>query len=441
MAETRDTAAGELRVAGDINIEFVRINSIANNTYFDIKNQMMGLYIYEDMFSPFITGSIIVKDSLDLINALPFSGMEVLDLRAYTPTLDQLHDELGIIQGKFYIYKITEREYSAEKQVVYQLHFISVEAMSDLNTKLSRPYEGKVSDIVKKLVKEAPGFDSWKALVLEETKNKTKFVSNYWSPVRCINFCLDQAQTTNNSNTYLFFENRAGFNFVSLDFLNDQPSRQKFNYGTSTDDKGNDGGSNRNIDKDFSKILEMSVPVGFDYIDRIRAGTYTSRMITHDLTTKRYKTVNYDYLDKFTEGRETRLNKFPLTTEQVIARVNATIFRAETNNQVFNGFGDVSAIRSIQDRVSRMKQAEAFKVTIKVKGRSDYTVGQKVYLNIPKPTPTGEQDTPDETVDTMFSGNYLIAAINHNVDRETHECWMELIKDSLMFDLATGKTS
>jgi hypothetical protein len=441
MAENRDISSNELRVAGDISVEYVRITSIANNTFFDIKNQMVGLYIYEDMFSPFITGSIVVKDALDLVNSVPFSGMEVLDLKAFTPTLDKLHDDLGLIQGRFYIYKMTEREYSAEKQVVYQLHFISIEAMSDLNTKLSRPYEGKISDIIKKLIKEPPGFDSNKALILEETKNKTKFIANYWSPIRCVNFCLDQAQTPNNSNTYLFFENRAGFNFVSLDYLNDQDARQKFNYGTSTDDKGNDGGSRRNIDRDFSKILEMSVGVGFDYIDRIRAGTYSSRMITHDLTTKRYKTVNYDYLNKFTEGKETRLNKFPLTTEQVIARVNATIFRAETNNQVHNGFGDTSAVRSIQDRVSRMKQAEAFKITIKVKGRTDYTVGQKVYLNIPKPAPTGDADTPQETVDTMFSGNYLIAAINHNVDRETHECWMELIKDSLLFDLETGKVS
>jgi hypothetical protein len=441
MAETRDIASNELRVAGDISVEYVKITSIANNTFFDIKNQMVGLYIYEDMFSPFITGSIVVKDALDLVNNVPFSGMEILDLKAYTPTLDTLHDDLGIIQGKFYIYKMTEREYSAEKQVVYQLHFISIEAMSDLNTKLSRPYEGKISDIIKKLIKEPPGFDSNKALILEETKNKTKFIANYWSPIRCVNFCLDQAQTPNNSNTYVFFENRAGFNFVSLDYLNDQDARQRFNYGTSTDEKGKDGGSRRNIDRDFSKILEISIPVGFDYIDRIRAGTYSSRMITHDLTTKRYKTVNYDYLNKFTEGKETRLNKFPITTEQVIARVNATIFRAETNNQVHNGFGDTSAVRSTQDRVSRMKQAESFKITIKVKGRTDYTVGQKVYLNIPKPAPTGDVDTPQDTDDQMYSGNYLIAAINHNIDRESHECWMELIKDSLLFDLETGKVS
>jgi hypothetical protein len=441
MAEQRDISSAELRVAGDVSIEYVKLTSIANNTFFDIKNQMVGLYIYEDMFSPFITGSIVVKDALDLVNSVPFSGMEVLDLKLYTPTLDSLHDGLGIIQGRFYIFKMTEREYSAEKQVVYQLHFISIEAMSDMNTKLSRPYEGKISDIIKKLIKEPPGFDSNKALIIEETKNKTKFISNYWSPIRCVNFCLDQAQTPNNSNTYLFFENRSGFNFVSLDYLNDQDSRQKFNYGTSSDEKGKDGGSRRNIDKDFSKILEISVPVGFDYIDRIRTGTYSSRMITHDLTTKRYKTVNYDYLNKFTEGKETRLNKFPLTTDQVIARVNATIFRAETNNQVHNGFGDVSAVRSTQDRISRMKQAEASKITIKVKGRTDYTVGQKVYLNIPKPAPTGDADTPQDTDDQMFSGNYLIAAINHNIDRETHECWMELIKDSLIFDLETGKAS
>jgi hypothetical protein len=88
-----------------------------------------------------------------------------------------------------------------------------------------------------------------------------------------------------------------------------------------------------------------------------------------------------------------------------------------------------------------MKQAESFKVTIKVKGRTDYTVGQVVYLDINTPSPAQNDDTPEDLVDQMFSGNYLVAAINHYIDREMHECTMELIKDSLIFDLTTGKTS
>jgi hypothetical protein len=441
MAENRDISSGELRNAGDVNIGYVRITSMANNTFFNIKNQVITIQVYEDMFSPFITGSIIIKDSLDLINALPFAGMEFLEMEIFTPTLDTELKEVGIISGKFYIYKITEREYIAEKSLVYQLHFISSEAVQDLNNYTSRAYEGKISDIVGNIITKTPGLDTDKRLVIEPTKNSTKFVSNYWSPIKCINYLQQQAVTPNNSTTYTFFENRTGFNFVSLDYLNDMKPYQEFIYGTTKDDVEKGGGSHRNITRDFKKVLELTVPTGFDYIDRTRSGTYASRMITHDMTTKRYITKNYDYLAKFSEGKETRLNKFPITTEYVVAKVNATIMRHEVANQVFSGYGDVSNYKVVQDRVSRMKQSEAMKLTIRVKGRTDYTVGMKINLTVYTPKPTRDADTPEDIVDKMHSGNYLIAAINHVIDKEQHECFMEIIKDSLIFDLGTGKTS
>lgn len=441
MATERATSSTDLHNAGDINLEYVRVTSLANSTYFDIKNQVITLQIFEDMFSPFTTGSIIVRDALDLINNMPFAGMEYVDIKAYTPTLDVSLKDAGVIQGRFYIYKITEREYVAEKSVVYQLHLISEDAVADLNNKISKTFSGKISEIASQLVKDSPGLGSQKTLILEETKNNTKFISNYWSPAKCINYILQQATNINGSSTYCFFENRSGYNFISLDFLNDLEPRQKFTYGTTSDEVGKTGGSRRNIDRDYQKILEVSVPSGFDYIDRVRTGTYASRLIVHDMTSKQYKTINYDYLEKFNEGKETRLNKFPITTDTVIARVNAAVLRDEVANQLFNSFGDVSNYKTTQDRISRMKQAEAFRVNVKVKGRSDYTVGQKVDVTIFSPEPTKASDTPESTIDRMYSGNYLIAAINHVIDREKHECYMELIKDTVQFDLKTGKTS
>ena len=439
--ETIDTQSAELRQAGDVNIEKVEIVSLASGTSFDIKNQVVTIQIFEDMFSPFMTGSLIIKDSLDLINNLPYVGQEFIDLKIFTPTLDQSLGGLGVIEDRFYIYKITDREYVAEKSVVYQIHFISAEAVVDLNQSLSRPFKGKISDIVTQIVKDKQYLASDKTILVEQTKNETKFVANYWAPTKCINYALQQATNPNNSTTYMFFENRSGFNFVSLDYLNEKDAHQYFKYGTPTNKVNKDGGSTRVLDREFQKIMEIHVSSGFDYIDRVRNATYASRQIIHDSTTKRYKTVNYDYLAKFNEGKESRLNQFPITSNTVAARIGSKIIVTETENQLFTGFGDISQSRAIQDRISRMKQAESFKVKIKVKGRTDYTVGQKIYLDINTPSPTQSDDTQEDMIDKMYSGNYLIGAINHYIDRESHECHIEAIKDSLIFDLTTGKTS
>lgn len=437
--EFDNQSSSELRLAGDVNIEKVFLTSLSSNTFFDIRNQVITAQVYEDLFSPFITGSLIIKDSLDLINNLPFVGQEYIDLRIYTPTLEKTMKTGGIIEGRFYVYKITDRVYLGEKSIGYQIHFISADAVTDLNVAQSRAYSGKVSDIVKTLVKDDKHLGTDKTLIIEDTKNSTKFISNFWAPTKSIKYATELATSPNGSSTFVFFENRYGYNFVSLDFLNDQEVSQKFKTGTTKDDVNSAGGSTRVIERDYSKVLEMTVTDGFDYIDRARTGTYASKLMYHDMSTKRYGVTFYDYMKKFGEGKETRLNKFPITTNEVAARVSSQAFLKEVENQVFTGFGDVSNTRTMQDRISRMKQAESFKVEIKVKGRTDYTVGMKVRLDANTPSPTQSSDTATDIIDKMYSGNYLIGAINHVIDKEKHECYMELIKDSLMFDLTTGK--
>ena len=71
MSTQRDISSDKLRQAGDVSIDYVNITSMANRTGFNIKNQVITIQIFEDLFSPFITGSLIIKDSLDLINKLP----------------------------------------------------------------------------------------------------------------------------------------------------------------------------------------------------------------------------------------------------------------------------------------------------------------------------------------------------------------------------------
>ena len=54
-------------------------------------------------------------------------------------------------------------------------------------------------------------------------------------------------------------------------------------------------------------------------------------------------------------------------------------------------------------------------------------------MTLNKVEPVSKEDM--DTTDKMFSGFYLISAINHYITRESHECNMELIKDSLQLNL------
>ena len=84
-----------------------------------------------------------------------------------------------------------------------------------------------------------------------------------------------------------------------------------------------------------------------------------------------------------------------------------------------------------------MAQIDANKIEIVVPGRLDYTVGLKIDINLFKSEPSNKEDT--ESKDVMFSGSYLISAVNHYINRNSHECTLELVKDSLLIDLDRKK--
>lgn len=419
-----------LRFAGDVTIDKVKIIT-AKGFYQDVGAQVINVQFYEDLFAPFITGSLILKDSLDLVNLFPFIGEEYLELEISTPTLDKNN-----IKGKYYIYKMTNREMSGDKSVVYQLHFISVEAVVDLNKKTSRVFGDKISKLIEPFIKDKTfGLESDKKVFIEETLNNTKYISNYWTPIENIMYLADTAINTNRSPSYVFFENRDGFYFISLERLYTNAVFQDFVYDKYTRDDRAGGGSVRNPEKDFKRILEISIPTAFDYMDRIRSGMLSSRQVSYDVTKKTYSAKNYNMFQRFEQQKH--LNKYPINSDRSIFRAASRIINYPKNFGNFNGFGDVTNAKSNQERISLLKLAEANKINITVPGRCDYTVGQKIKLDLKRIEPLSKKD--GDTTDKMFSGNYIIAAINHYVDREKHECYMEIIKESSMMDMNRTK--
>lgn len=435
MVDSTNNSSELIRHAGDVNIKKIQVASLLTGHTLNITNQVVAIQIYEDLFSPFTTGSLIIKDALNLTNWLPWIGQEWVELDIFTPTM-KTH-----IKGNYYIYKITDREYVGEKVVAYQVHFISSEALIDLNSAISRPFYGKISDIVGLLCSDPQYLSTPRGINVEESANSTKFVSNFWSIVKCINYLANHAKTKDGETGFLFFQNRSGFNFCSLTYLNTLPIHSTFTNGTTNLDVKDSGGSTRVLEREYKKIHEFSVPTVFDYVDRVRNGTYASKLTTHDWTTKRFMVNIYDYLKEFKSS--TRLNQFPITNNDVVASAAAMPLTMEFSTQMHTGFGDVTNRKIVQDRISRLKQAEAFKVRITVKGRTDYTVGMKVELDINTPSPSLVDDAGKALKDVQFCGKYLVSAINHYIDTITgHECHMELIRDTFDSDpIYAGKRS
>ena len=417
----------QLRYAGDVNIEKIDIIT-PKGVYINVKNQLIQIRIFEDIFSPFTSLSLTIRESQDFINALPLRGEEIVNLEISTPTFDK--EEL-FFKGKYYVYKISDRQLLTDRNTVYTLNCISYEALIDLNMKQSKSYKGNIADMVKEFLGKE-GFNTTKKYNIEPTKNSTKYVSNYWSPVKNLNFLATQAITNEGNASYLFFENRRGFNFVSLEKLYQQNTYQKFikdNY--TRDTTGNT--STRNVERDYQRILDFKVRVPFDALKFTNSGTYASKLYSYDLVKKKYVAKEYNALSNF--SKSAHLNKVPLYTDAKPVSPSNFIFNEIKHYGSHTGFADTSNVNIQQQRNSKMGIIRSNVIEINVFGRTDYTVGQKVYVELPKPTVLTEKDqsnTDRESgyIDTVYSGNYIITAINHVISREKHTCIIELSKDS-----------
>lgn len=422
----------QIKKAGDVVIEEVIIIG-STGTRFDVTLQLISIELFEDLFAPTISGNITITDSLDLVNNVPFVGEEVLQLRFRTP---QYTEDRDIVNAQFYIYKMTNRELLGDKNAVYTLHFTSLETLSDSNIALTKPYTGKISNIVEQLtVKE--GLTTNKNVIIEDTKNSVKYVSNYWSPFKNLNYLTKRAMNAKGASNFVFFENRLGFNFASLDTLMNLDYDQYYTLDKFDREFKGIQGSNANPEEEYSRIKTLYIETGFDYLRRINSGMYSSKLISHDLITKKYAVQTYDYFDDF--DKFNHLNPYPLSTKQLISRTNSKIITHGKHHALFNGTGSDGSNEWLLRRLSLMNQADSFKVHISVPGRTNMTVGRTVFLLLYRVEQRGQNENPGDLIDQMYSGKYLITSINHDVTRSEHTMHLELMKESLILDLEGTK--
>ena len=416
-----------VRFAGDIVIRRLDVVSSANFKV-NMTNQVVGIEIYEDLFSPFISMSITIRESQDFINALPLRGEEIINLEISTPGFTK--EEL-FFKGKYYIYKISDRLLLTDRNAAYTLHCISYEALIDLNMKQSKAFRGNIGDVAKEILGK-DGLNTTKKYAIEPTKNAIKYISNFWSPAKNLNFLASSAQNNEGHASYLFYENREGFNFKSLDTLYKQDVLQKFIKDNHTRDT-NGNTSNRNVNKDYQQILEMKVREPYDALKFTQSGAYASRMFAYDLVKKKYFAKDYDALTEF--DKSPHLNKKALYTTSKPVTAAHMIFNEMRHYSAHNGFPDTSSVTTMQQRNSKLNLFRSAVIEIDVFGRTDYTVGKKVYVEVPKPAVIASKDQPSGDngfIDKTYSGNYIISAINHIISRDKHTCILELSKESKM---------
>lgn len=418
-----------IRRAGDVELKSIVVIS-SNGTMHNIAPQVLSIELIENIFEPFTTGTITVDDGIDLLNLVPMVGNELIQFEFNTPSLD---DKFAY-KRTFYVYNCSDKIKTKERDSVYQLRIISVEAALDRGKRISQTFRGAPEDIIRSLVYDK-GWNSNKELYAEYSTNVITFISNWWVPSKCIDYVTKRAVNKNKSATYLFYETNSGFMFTTLDSLITGPIAQNFavNNYSNTPVESFDSTTKTNIELDYRTVLQISYQNGFDQFGRLATGYYGGEVIAFDGNTQQY--IHSRAGRNFDE--ENHLNQYnPVPLQHTFGVTSGTIHYIPYVTQNFNGQNqgiedtDVPVRASRQQYISRLQTSQA---TIKVYGRCDYYPGMIVSLTVPRDTSLSKQDSV--VYDQLTSGNYIVTSIKHIVTSVRHIAILQLMKDSYIFDV------
>ena len=410
-----------LAYVGETSLVKAEIISSSGETI-DIRNLIGEIVFYEDLFSNTMSGHMWITDALDMIANIPLIGQEIFSIEITTPTLERS------IKKIFYIYKLQARLVSKRSQT-YMLNFCSQELIKSSNSKISKAYSGKISDTVASIFKDSRYLASDSGLYIEPTKNSYNFIAPYWSPLETINWLTGKSLNEKNVANYLFYETNQSFEFVSADFLIQQIPVRDYIYADI--DANTAYGANGLKEDKYSIVESMDNGVTFDYLRNSNAGMYASKLYTYDLTTKSIENLSYDYIDDF--GKASHLEKYPLKTSTLFRKRLSSLYFIHKNDYQSGSFKKQGHKDFFLQRNSLLEQLSAFKMCIKVVGRSDIKVGQTINLKINQLRQILEDEINSDTSDSdYFKGKYLITAIRHQIMNGKHSMYLEIISDSFI---------
>ena len=147
-----------VQYAGEFDIEEAILFS-PNGEITDLMTDvsLVEINLYEDIFKSSITGSVVVADIADIITKLPIMGQEKISLKLSTPSLTEKKDIIDFSKHHFSVYRLGSREDLSVGSKVYELHFISTEAIKDSRKRVSKSYidsKANIGDIVIDLLAE-----------------------------------------------------------------------------------------------------------------------------------------------------------------------------------------------------------------------------------------------------------------------------------------------
>ena len=436
----------------------------------NIQSMVQELNIYEGINQSAVFGTLVIVDSINLIGNLPIQGTERLFFKLSTPGTSKAEHIIDASEETgypFYVYKVSNKTQPSQGTLVYTIHFASREFLRNIRTKVSQAYSGKLSSMVQEIVADKQGLDSRKTLYYEETKNQDKVVIPNLNPFKAIGLISKRALPKyGNGVGYYFYETTKGLYFQSWENMcaqyarNERTPVQKYYYQPRniTDPEVEDLGETK-IEQDLKSVEEYKFINTFHDTAAAQAlGTYGHRVISYNLYSKAFNTVDYHYHNQFNEtihadytndgglqdvAPQIRSNPVdfdvkPDGTGKGVSDYAESMVSLHPTSQFLHNdesgsFGtdvlDDAKLEGIRN-AQRMQVEAGTAIEMTVPGQTQIMPGLIIDFEI-RPVETEGVTADKKAYDPQYSGRYVITKLRHRITKQDYKMVFECRKDSV----------
>lgn len=410
------------------------IQSLETKNKIDLTNSIVFCDYFEDIFSPCVMMTIQIAASYSIYNGLPIRGGEKVEL-----DIESLSGNF-VLSGNYamYVYKVSGIVSDGTKEY-FTLHLCSREGLTNETARVQKKYEKKpINDHVTAILRDVLQTKKFKSSNIEKTSNSYSFIGTLKKPFHVLSWLGPKgipatSSSGNNGKTakgvagFVFYENKDGFHFRSIDTLVSATQSQnasttkeyipRYNYNPGIIETGN-------LDNNFN-IINYNVEKNIDLMKALRVGMYSNVTYFYDLYKNKIDGITYRLNDEVKSKLGGSKIPYP---EEFGRRPSRILFRSSDvgmldaeGNTEDSGRDNTDMAKSFSRYNLLFTQALNMIVPMNI----NLKAGNLIYAQFQQvdAAQSGE-------VDPEQSGNYLIKEVRHHFESGQMITSLKLVRDS-----------
>jgi hypothetical protein len=409
---------------GDVTLTDIVLMSEGQDRVYSLMKQCVGFDIYESIMSPVMFAEVVISDSMGLLQSFPIIGEEYIKISFSTPKLKGAPATFLFRVNSVKDKKVTE----STNKITYTLQCVSAELIHNSKQLVNIKESNTADNIIKRIFEEF--LPSQKQLNIASTSGILDVLITRYAPLQAIDYVRQKAISSRyESSSFCFYENRNGFNFVTIEQLMEQGAKtieagnsdKIFFFDASRKDNAKNV-TTRNI------IAYNQIQFG-DTISQIKSGGLNNQVQQFDLITGDVTKVTYtdnEGADRFksssSSGASGKTTSF--TSNHGRSTTVATVFPMRSDKPEIDMAGKMAKVRAFAQKLSQNI------IQIHIYGDSTINIGDMIECRLP----AGSDAKSIAGESRLDSGNYLVAKVRHivlNSDRPQYTQALELIKTDL----------